>query len=77
MKECDQVRVIRDRESYAKENIFKGMSGFIMGPRCIEGKWLVIFDGEFKQSPEGVWYTTDTDCAIREEDLEIISEAKI
>lgn len=74
MKECDQVRVINDKDFYSNKNIYKGMTGFIMDPRCINGKWLVCFDGEFKQALDGVWYTTDIECAILEEDLEVISK---
>lgn len=73
MKDCDQVKLITERENYIKKGIRKGMTGFIMDPRCVEGKRLVSFDGEFKQSPDGVWYTTDIECAILEEDLEVIS----
>jgi len=72
MKDCDQVRLIRDRELYKKEGVKKGMTGFIMDPRCIEGKRLVSFSGEFKQKPDGVWYTTDIECTIYEEDLEVV-----
>lgn len=62
MKEYDQVKVTNDRDIYAKKGVFKGMTGFIMDPRCIEGTRLVIFSGEFYQAPDGVWYTTDIEC---------------
>ena len=78
MKEYDQVKVLVDKDEYAKEGVFKDMVGFIMDPRCINGRWLVIFSGEFLQEPTtGVWYTTDVDCVIREEDLEVVHESKI
>ncbi|MCL2061438.1 MAG: hypothetical protein FWH03_02305 [Firmicutes bacterium] len=74
MNDCDQVKVIRDRERYAKHGVHKGMTGYIMDPRCVDGKRLVSFSGEFLQAPNGVWYTTDVDCDILEKDLELVSE---
>ncbi|GHV01121.1 hypothetical protein FACS1894211_10190 [Clostridia bacterium] len=75
MKDCDQVKLAVDKEAYAKKGVYKGMVGFIMDPRCINGERLVSFSGEFRQTPDGVWYTTDIECEIKEEDLEIVTEA--
>ena len=75
MKEFDQVRVINDRDEYAEAGIYKGMVGYIMDPRRIEGCWLVIVSGEFHQAPNGVWYCDDKECGIHEDDLEIVKEA--
>ena len=66
MKEYDVVRVIRDRERYAKEGVFKGMIGTILDPRCIEGKRLVIFSDKGRDF---------ADIEIKEEDLEVVSES--
>lgn len=74
MKEYDQVRLIKDREIYTEKGIHIGMSGTIIWNCSVNGKWLVNFDGEFKQSKNGVWYTTDVECEVREEDLEVVSE---
>ena len=75
MKEYDDVKVIRDRERYAKEGVYKGMVGTIMDPRCIEGLKLVIFSGEFLQKPNGTWYTTDIECPVLEKDVEVVRES--
>ena len=75
MKEYDRVRLIRDRQAYTKRGVSKGREGYIMDPRCIEGKWLVAFSGEFFQRSDGVWYTTDIECGVKEEDLEVVKSA--
>lgn len=72
MKEYDVVKVIVEKEKYARQNVHKGMSGTIIDPRSIDGTRLVCFDGDFKQLPDGAWYTTDIECAIKEEDLELV-----
>ncbi len=76
MKEYDDVKVIVEKERYAKVGIHKGMIGTILDPRRIEGDWLVVFDGEFKQDEDGAWYTTDIECEIAESDLIVVKEYK-
>ncbi len=76
MKEYDDVKVIVEKERYAKVGIHKGMIGTILDPRRIEGDWLVVFDGEFKQDEDGTWYTTDIECEIAESDLIVVKEYK-
>ena len=56
MKEYDQVKLVVDRETYIKKGVYKGMLGTVIWPSPVNGKWLVNFDGEFLQSPDGVWY---------------------
>ena len=71
-RNCQQVRLIRDRERYRKEGVEKGRTGFIMDPRSIEGTWLVSFSGEMVQDEDGCWGSTDIECIVLEEDLEAI-----
>lgn len=47
MKEFDEVMVINDKDRYKKAGIHKGMIGTILDPRCIEGRWLVIFSDKY------------------------------
>lgn len=64
MKEYDVVELIRDRECYAEEGVYKGMFGGIMSEEPINGKWYVIFSE----------YETGRDIAdimVREEDLRV------
>ena len=61
-------------EKYSKEGVHKGMRGIILDPRCIDGQWLVYFDGEIYRNAEGVYGTTEIDLAVLEEDLKIIRE---
>ena len=44
MKEYDRVRLIVEREKYAKDGVHKGMDGWICDSRIIEAKRLVCFD---------------------------------
>lgn len=68
MKEYDRVRLINDRERYTKRGIVKGMVGTILDPRCIEGRWLVIFS-------DPITGDDIADDSIKEEDLEVVPEA--
>jgi len=74
MNDCDQVRLINVRKAYEKDGLALGMTGFIMDPRCIEGQRLVSFSGGVLQASNGIWYTTDIECPVYEEDLEVIRE---
>lgn len=67
MKECDRVRLIVEREEYAKEGVHKGMDGWICNEGRIDGYWLVCFD---QDGP----LPNIADIGVREEDLEIMIE---
>ena len=43
MQEMDPVRVIVEKEKYAKEGVHKGMYGWICEQRCTKNSWLVNF----------------------------------
>lgn len=43
MKGYDVVELIRGRDRYAKEGVYKGMFGGIMSEKPINGEWYVIF----------------------------------
>lgn len=68
-KDCEQVMLIADKEEYKINGLNKGRTGFIMDPHCLNGKWLVSFSGEMVQDEEGIWGSTDIECAVKEEDL--------
>lgn len=44
MKEYSRVRLIVEKEKYAKGGVHKGMDGIILDSRNIDGQWLVSFD---------------------------------
>ncbi|MDE7394683.1 MAG: hypothetical protein K2M95_01010 [Clostridiales bacterium] len=67
MKECSRVRLIVEKEKYAREGVHKGMDGIICDPRKIEGYWLVSFDQE-GGLPEIAC------IPVKEEDLEVMFE---
>ena len=65
MQEMDPVRVIVEKEKYAKEGVHKGMYGWICDPRYTRNGWLVNF-------PQ---YGEKDDIAeidILEEDMEVV-----
>ena len=67
MKEYDRVQLIIEKEEYAKENVHKGMDGWICDHRKINGRWLVCFDKvDLPEYPI---------IAVKEEDLKVILEA--
>ena len=69
MKEYDRVKLIVEKEEYAKYEVHKGMDGWICDPRKINGKWLVCFDhlDDLPQYPI---------LSILEEDLIVIEESE-
>ena len=50
MKEYDDVKVIVEKERYAKEGVHKGMVGTILDPRRVEGDWLVVLTGNLSKT---------------------------
>ena len=66
MKEYSRVKLIVEKEKYAKDGAHKGMDGWICDPRNINGQWLVCFDDKEKFAI--------TIISVKEEDLELIRE---
>ena len=70
MKLHDRVQLIHDKAAYKNAGVKFEDTGTIMGEkRC--GCFLVYFDGEIF-CRDGIWQTTEIDCAVLEEDLEVI-----
>lgn len=67
MKEFSIVRLIVEKERYAKDGVHKGMDGWICDPRNIDGEWLVCFD-QYGDLPD------IATIPVKEEDLELIAE---
>ena len=44
MQEYDSVKLIVEKDCYAKCGVHKGMMGWICDPRNISGSWLICFD---------------------------------
>lgn len=65
MKENDRVRLIVEKEKYAKKGVHKGMDGIICDPRRINEQWLVSFD-QYGDLPEIAC------IPVKEEDLEFM-----
>ena len=67
MKEYSRVKLIVEKEKYAKEGVHKGMDGWICDPRNIDGLRLVCFD-QYGALPN------IATIPVKEEDLEIVTE---
>ena len=65
MHELDRVKLLVEKERYAKEGVHKGMDGIICDPRNINGQWLVSFD-QYGDLPEIAC------ISVKEEDLEVV-----
>ena len=63
MRECAWVRVIVEKEEYARKGVHKGMVGIILLPQIYEGEWLVGFDQEDLSM---------IDLSILESDIELL-----
>lgn len=68
MKEYDRVKLIVEKEKYAKEGVHKDMDGIIVDPRNIEGCWLVCFD-QFGDLPN------IATIPVKEQDLELVKSS--
>ena len=69
MKEYDGVRLIVEKEQYAKHGVHKGMRGWICDGAFVNGTWLVSFD-------EPGYFDEDPTISVKETDLEVIYESK-
>ena len=67
MKYYDYVKVLKDREEYAKNNVHAGEIGIIWHPEIRYNTFYVMFE----TGDEYDWYQY---CAIRVEDLEFVQE---
>lgn len=69
MKEYDRVELIVEKEKYAKDNVHKGMNGWICDPRNIDGQWLICFDQPGNKCNIAT-------IPVKEEDLKVIWESE-
>lgn len=46
MKEYDRVKLLVEKDCYAKEGVHKDMTGWVCDPNTISGTWLICFDEE-------------------------------
>ena len=65
MTYMNNVKVITEKETYAKDGVHKGMQGWITEPENINGYWLV----NFPQCGEKDDIAT---IPIREEDMKVV-----
>ena len=82
MKMLDDVKVIKDRDEYRKENIFAGMIGTIIDAEIRFGEFFVCFqdqrtlDREFMSKEENIFKLKNDICIpIKIEDLELVEDA--
>ena len=71
MKLNDRVRLIHLKQSYSDAGLQIGDQGTIMGENR-NGYYLIYFDGSIVLGTDGVYRTTETDIAVKAEDIEAI-----
>ena len=83
MKMLDDVKVIKNRDEYRKENIFAGMIGTIIDAEIRFGEFFVCFqdqrtlDREFMSKEENIFKLKNDICIpIKIEDLELVKDGK-
>lgn len=69
LEEHDEVELIVENKKYARRGAHKGMTGFVVSERAINGEWCVLFP-----QPLGV---PDFDTGIDEKDLKLLSRTKL
>ena len=83
MRLYDEVRVTRDKETYKKEGIYKGMVGYISMPEIRNNSFFVTFiDENFeKHKDDNNWFRIhyheikdDMFCSIKISDLELVKD---
>ena len=65
MKEMDNVRVVVEKEQYAKEGVHEGMYGWICHDKCNFGYWLVNFP-QCGEKPD------IAEISMKEEDMVVV-----
>ena len=81
MKMLDDVKVIKDRDEYRKENIFAGMIGTIIDAEIRFGEFFVCFqdqralDREFMSKEENIFKLKNDICIPKKlEDLVLVKD---
>ena len=77
MKMLDNVKLIRDRAEYTKDGVHLGDTGTIMLDEVRSGYMLVNFDTNIYKKENGNFESTEVLCAVRVEDMEVISEDEV
>ncbi len=68
MKYLDKVKVIKDREEYKKNNVFKGRIGTIMSAEIRDNCFYIIFN---RENDDKNWYD---ECVVKIKDLELVED---
>lgn len=81
MKLLDEVKVINDREEYAKEQVFSGMIGTIIDADIRWNSFYVcfqdqrVYDKRFMKIENNIYkLKKDICCGIKIKDLELVSD---
>lgn len=54
VEEYDKIELLVDKPEYNEEGIFKGMTGCVLEPYAINGKWAILFDNVGENADESV-----------------------
>lgn len=81
MKLLDNVKLIKDRDDYKKQNIFAGMIGTIIDADIRWGEFYVcfqdqrVYDKEFMSKKENIFkLSEDICCGVKIEDLQLVKD---
>ena len=54
VEEYDKIELLVDKPEYNEEGVFKGMTGCVLEPYAINGKWAILFDNVGENADESV-----------------------
>ena len=54
VEEYNKIELLVDKPEYNEEGVFKGMTGCILEPYAINGKWAILFDNVGENDDESV-----------------------
>ena len=54
VEEYDKIELLVDKPDYNEEGVFKGMTGCVLQPYAINGKWAILFDNVGENADKSV-----------------------
>lgn len=67
VEEYDKIELLVDKPEYNEEGVFKGMTGCVLEPYAINGKWAILFDNVGENADESV------EILVSQKDFKVIS----
>ena len=67
VEEYDKIELLVDKPAYNEEGVFKGMTGCVLEPYAINGKWAILFDNVGENADESV------EILVSQKDFKVIA----